>query len=157
MDTLLGMDVLSQFDIELQRYQAKLLLNKVGSTMPGERLEIDAIMGIPRIPAVVDGKRIFLVFDTGAKLAYLPRQSVNGYQCIDVIEDFYPGFGQFSTPVYKVLFKIGSHTLELSTGVLPEILEMTLLMGLDGIVGTELLKHFDVGIAMEQGKMMLAG
>lgn len=156
VNTLLGMDVLSHFEIEIQRNPAQLVLNPIGSTISGETLAIDSIMDLPGIKIEVGGKAISVVFDTGAKLTYLPRESVEGLPRVDTIEDFYPGFGRFSTPVYRVPFRIGGHTLELSSGVLPELLEATLLMNLDGIVGTELLKHFDVGIAMQQGSMLLA-
>lgn len=156
MDTLLGMDILSHFGIEIKRDPLELQIHTQGYDIEDDCLSVQSIMGLPSIAAEVKGRPCLVVFDTGAKIAYLPRKQVAGLKEEETIEDFYPSFGHFSTPVYKVPFNIGGHELILSAGVLPELLELTMLSAIDGVIGTEILQHLDVNISMQQGVMRLA-
>ena len=53
--------------------------------------------------------------------------------------------GEFDTPVYEVPFLVGTDTVILRCGVLPPLLETTVLVtGKSGIIGVELCKKFQV-------------
>ena len=60
-------------------------------------------------------------------------------------EDFYPGYGRFRTDTFRIGVRLGSEALTLEAGTLPPILEQMLLMsGTRGLIGTELLKGYQL-------------
>ncbi len=154
---LIGMDILSQFEMVMDVANEKIVLSKKEISMNGNVLEMHNFMGIPIVKASIDGADKNLFFDTGAQISYWHDQGLNGYQSIGVMEDFYPGFGEFKTNVYLVNMTLGNKKFSIRCGILPSMLQMSLSMGgTEGILGNELLKDRVVGHFPKKGQIVIS-
>ena len=73
---------------------------------------------------------------------------------IGEMEDFYPGFGNFKTPVYELNVELAEKSSNCSFGILPDLLRNTLMLaGTSGILGNEILQDFQCLLEMEENQM----
>ncbi|MEO8194391.1 MAG: hypothetical protein ABI681_11130, partial [Gemmatimonadales bacterium] len=59
-------------------------------------------------------------------------------------KDFYPGFGEFETDVWRVPVELGGRRFRISAGVLPPMLQMMfgVILGPDGwIIGSDFFRN----------------
>ena len=135
-DTLVGMDVLGGFSIQIDSANKQLHLLKQEPEVTGHRLPFRLVMGIPTVDMNITGTDCSLFFDTGAKITYLQKGLFDGQQPVREIEDFYPGFGPFTAAVYEVPADIAGEMKVIEAAALPDLLEATLLaVGTQGILG----------------------
>jgi len=154
---LIGVDVLNQFEIVMDIANEKIVFSNKEIAMDGNILEMRKFMGIPIVKAGIDGADKNLFFDTGAQISYWHDEGLKGYQSIDMMEDFYPGFGEFKTNVYLVNMTLGNEEFSIRCGVLPSMLAMSLSMGgTEGILGNELLKDRVVGYFPKKGQLVIS-
>jgi hypothetical protein len=153
---LIGVDILNEFDVVMDVSKEKIVFSNKEITMNGGILEMHKFMGIPIIKAGIDGADKNLFFDTGAQISYCHDQDLKDYQAIDMMEDFYPGFGEFKTNVYLVNMTLGNEEFSIRCGVLPSMLAMSLSMGgTEGILGNEFLKNKVVGYFPKKGQLVI--
>lgn len=143
IDALIGMNVLADYDVRFDVPAKQFVMTQARLALGAAALPITLSGWVPRITALFGARRgVRLLFDTGASLSYLRRTLVGGFAVRRTAEDFYPGFGHFTTPVYRVPFVIGAASCALDFGVLPELLELGLLAGgADGILGSQVLSE----------------
>ncbi|MDP6696111.1 MAG: hypothetical protein QF803_10925 [Gammaproteobacteria bacterium] len=133
-DALVGMDVLSQTSLLIDKAEKRVHFGAPAGD--GNSPPLTFAAGIPIIELAVNECNTKLFFDTGAKITYLPSRLLGNSRQVRTVDDFYPGLGPFSTPVFRVQATIGDQETEIETGQLPEQLEaMVGLMGVDGILG----------------------
>ena len=114
-------------------------------------------MGIPIVSPNIDGANRRMIFDTGAQISYLQNISLNTFPSAGIVNDFYPGVGQFQTETYMVDISIGTKSQQLRCGSLPELLGMTLMMaGTEGIIGNEILRNSVAGYFPKQKQLVHA-
>jgi hypothetical protein len=143
---LLGADVLSAFDQVIDLPGGRLILSSDELEHSGERLELDEFMGIPIISATVSGQPFRMFFDTGAQVSYLQDERLDAFPNAGMLEDFYPGFGQFETETHMVPSALGHGIHTLRCGQLPGLLGMSLMMAdVQGILGNAILERKTVG------------
>ena len=100
-------------------------------------------MGVPTLTLNMSGEEQTWFFDTGAVISYSAKHSDSWGDPIDSFEDFYPGFGKFSTDVFDVEIRLMGKSQTIKCGVLPVLLGMSLAMGgCSGILG---LQSLDLG------------
>lgn len=156
INALIGVDILNQYDMVISPYQRQLFVSDEEQHVDGEELELDEFMGIPIFKASVDEDMIWMFFDTGARLPYLDPNIAQTYPRIGTEQDFYPGIGRFNTETYRVPIALGGETVELVVGILPQLLQMTLMMAnTSGILGTTILSDYLVGFAPRRKKLIL--
>jgi len=139
---LLGTDVLNEQDLLFDFERGKLAVLNAPLPLEGEAIPFKPVMGVPLVEASVDGQAYGFFFDTGARISYFQEEDVleKGPK-IGRDEDFYPGFGRFSTETYRLEVQLGSRVFSLVTGILPAMLGLSLGMaGADGILGNEVLQ-----------------
>ena len=111
-------------------------------------------MGIPVIEISIEGNEHQVFFDTGAQLSYADPSLMIGMESVGEMDDFYPGFGNFTTSVYKLETILSGKSLSCSYGILPELLRSTLMMaGTSGILGNEILQQFRCILNMHENLM----
>ena len=101
-------------------------------------------MGVPAVTGRSSSGRVRAVIDSGASLSYVPADVVQGLTPIGKRSDFYPGFGEFETDVWRVRAEIGGRRITISAGILPPMLQMMfgLILGADGwIVGSDFFRN----------------
>jgi hypothetical protein len=142
LDWVIGADVLHNFRIEIDWTGGKITVHEDGVAVPaGETMEL--VTGIPVISVVLNGRRIPMFFDTGAKISYGKKELIDMVPVSGKARDFYPGYGPFETSLREVPAMISGRELTLTVGQLPSTLEGTLLMsGVQGIVGNDIFRTF---------------
>ena len=84
-----------------------------------------------------------MAFDTGATITFMKSDMLKDLEYNEKCKDFYPGIGEFETPIYNISGYINEQRIPLKCGVLPSQLEKTLtVFGIEGIIGYDLLQAF---------------
>lgn len=152
-DGLVGMDILARYDLLFDVPSGELVaetgeLPRDRFAPEGRCVALDACMGIPIVSIDVAGASHSMFLDTGAPHSYLVRRIVGDREAIDTVADFYPGFGPFEAEIFRVPARLGDLVAVSTFGVLPELLEATLLLGgAEGIVGNEVMRERAVGLS----------
>ncbi len=139
---LLGMDILSQhhsvFDLPSNTWQ----IHQEGFQVPATNIPLSFIMGIPVVTVEAQGQTWQFFLDTGSQIHYWNDTRLASQPAIGLFDDFYPGFGPFSTHLYPFCFAVGKHNFENQAGVLPQLLAMPLKMaGVEGVIGNSIFLH----------------
>jgi hypothetical protein len=153
---LLGADVLGCFDQIIDLPGGRLTLDSGELEHPGHAIELEEFMGIPIIPVTVAGETFCLFFDTGAQVSYLQDDVLDTFPSAGIMQDFYPGFGEFETPTHHVPITLGSLTETLRCGRLPGLFGMSLMMAdAQGILGNAILHGRTAGYFPRRGMLCL--
>lgn len=148
VDALVGADVLQKYDVLIEPSESTIVVSDDSLPLDGCALAIDDFMGIPIVSAFVNGKTVRMFFDTGARLSYLDPDICSDFSSAGSQEDFYPGMGKFRTETFRVPIVLGTEEMELCVGILPKLLQMTLMMDeTTGILGTAVLEKYRVCFA----------
>ena len=154
---LIGTDILNQFNIVMDYENEKIAFSNEEVAMGGTEVPMHKFMGIPIINAKIDGQNRKMFFDTGAQISYWHGNSINAYESIDTVKDFYPGFGEFETKVYSIDIELEGKPFNIRCGVLPNALEMALSMGgTEGIIGNEIMKNRVVGYFPKKDQIVIS-
>ncbi len=150
-DALIGCDILARQDLRI-RWRDKSL--DIGDDLSEGQLSgtLTDLMGIPVFQILLQGNKTKALFDTGAHLSYINPILVAEQTPSGERDDFYPGVGQFTVPVYTVPTIINDTPLNLEYGVLPDSLQMMLglamsMSGASAVIGTQILESFDCTIS----------
>jgi hypothetical protein len=148
VDILMGCDIISKYDICIDPNEQKLTF--------GEHLIDENFMGIPIVQVNIQDNTINAFFDTGAQLSYIDPELTNNYSSTGEKNDFYPGVGRFKTNTFDIPTTIGDEIISIEYGVLPELLQMTLMMAdTQGILGSELLNYFGYILSLSRKELLL--
>ena len=145
---LLGMDIISRLGIKIDIPGGKLSLNP--STDGMTRLPSRMGMGYMSVEIVLAGKPARIILDTGAPTSYVSRSFTEGLTPIGQVTDFNPLVpgDTFETPIFEFPASFAGNDFTMKAGHLPGSLQMMLsVLGVDGVVGMEILKRFSVTIA----------
>lgn len=153
---LLGMDILSRYDMLIDMPARELVLSTDPLELQGEALSLDEVLGVPIIELQVNNSPARVFFDTGAQVSYLQEAEALGGRPAGEVSDFYPGFGPFTTDTWHVDFALGPVLHTARCGQLPGLLALTLQMaGVDGILGNGILKGRVTGFFPRRQLMVL--
>ena len=152
---LIGADILNTFSILFDVANEKVAFSLDEIELDGDVLAVNEVMGIPIITANIGGEAKQMFFDTGAQISYFQNQSLSDYPSAGIVDEFYPGVGEFRTETHMVNTTLGTQEHLIRCGSLPELLGMTLMMaGVEGIVGNEVLIDRVVGYFPKQRQMV---
>ena len=156
IDALVGADILNNFNLLIDPRSSEIFLLEGKIALSGIELGVDYFMGIPIIQAEVNGRAIRMFFDTGAKLSYLDPEITKNCPTLGTAHDFYPGVGRFETRTFRVPVTLGNEEIDLTVGILPELLQLTLMMAdTSGILGTGILSDFAIELDPHRRRLVL--
>lgn len=147
IDALVGCDILKHFSVLIDSSQSSITFSDEELSMTdGESIPLSSKWGLPCVSLRLNGRDGNYFLDSGAKISYVKRNFVDGLTPEGQEGDFYPGFGHFETPVYRIPTSVGGHEFPVSFGTLPHKLELPLLnlTGATGIIGHDLFQHFAI-------------
>ncbi len=158
LDALVGMDIMADLDLCFDEPNNQITVTRDEMELSDDALPLHFNCGIPLVDgSLASGRRVSLVFDTGAKISYLKREFLAGAEPHRTVEDFHPGYGRFATPLCRTSLELAGATHEVDFGILPDRLEQALLSCLaDGIVGSELLVDREVVLASRRGRLSMS-
>jgi hypothetical protein len=155
VEGLIGADILAEFNVNI-RHAERLIEFSSYSSGHAVFLPLNNFMNVPILPIKVCGRIVRAFFDTGATLSYLLPEILAGLDSSGRQEEFYPLLGSFLTDVYSTAVGVGGEEREFRFGELPEELRMMLEAGqVQAIIGTDLLKHFDLSFSLRDKRMRL--
>jgi Ca-activated chloride channel family protein len=155
IDALLGCDILSQFVVSIDWWQSTLTFATHGTSLSGTELSAELLMGTPVLEFRSPTGRTRGIFDTGAKLCYVPRSATTNKMPINHTHDFLPGFGAFESDVYELQFEFAGHSFQANCGILPDSAAKLLhgMTGIEWVIGTDLLRQGVIGIDLDNGRI----
>jgi hypothetical protein len=155
IEGLIGADIVQAFTLSVFSSERTVQF----SERPAEGTMVIAVqnfMGVPIIPVAIGGRVMRMFFDTGAPMSYLLPDAFVDREPDGRHEDFYPLLGNFLTNTYSLGVNIGGEGQILRFGELPDELGIVLEAGkVQGILGTEMLKHFGMCLSLREGMMKL--
>lgn len=168
IDTLLGLDILSHYAVEIDLNARRLTFSDTPPTDEGWATTPfrGGEMGIT-LPIGVNGKDVNFVLDTGAKISYLHSRYTQGLTSDESRDDFSPMIGRFHTPIFHLEATINGTrrannssesalAFPMAFGNLPVLLQMPLhAIGINGIIGHDLFTHFRVDIDFPSHELWL--
>jgi hypothetical protein len=156
IDVLMGVDILNRYDMLIDPVRQVLVFSDEELDVEGEALPIEQSMGVPIVTADVDGRRMKMFFDTGAKVSYVDEETAKAYPQVGTAQDFYVTVGPFQTAIHRIPITLGSWSFDLDFGILPPSLQNALLVaGTQGILGTAILVHFMVAYMPRRKRIIL--
>jgi hypothetical protein len=156
IDVLLGVDILNRYDMLIDPVRKVLVFSEGELDVEGEALPIEQAMGVPIVTANVGGSRLKMFFDTGAKISYVDQETANAYPRVGTAQDFYVTVGPFQTSIHRLPMLLGSLTIDLECGTLPQSLQLSLAAaGAAGIVGNAILERFMVAYLPRRERIIL--
>lgn len=156
ISVLIGADILSTFDTVIDLAEGSVTFSKTPLQFSGVRIPARYFQGIPIVVGTIGNREVNLFLDSGAKLSFLEPSVVSTYPSIGEDTDFFPGFGEFKTQVYRVPLTLSAGHVELAVGTLPNVLQMTLsLANANGIIGSDLFDEFAVCLSAGTGGVIL--
>lgn len=157
IDVLAGADILNHYDMLIDPVRQVLEFSDEEHDVEGEAIPVELLSGVPVLEADVGGNRINVFFDTGAPVSYAREERLQAFPRVGTANDFYIACGAFQTALHRVPVTLGSRNFTLDIGVLPQALQDALLaVGVEGILGTALLKHFMVAYLPRRKVLILA-
>jgi hypothetical protein len=154
---LLGGDILGEYDLLMDLESETCAISTDQIPLTGEVLTVEEIMGVPSVEVVFGGQRRSVFFDTCASVGYLQCEGLEDFPYVGSFDDFYPGFGSFSSDTHAAKIGVGTRQVTLRTGQLPTILGMAIsLVGVEGILGNEMLALGPVGYFPRRNMLVVA-
>lgn len=164
VDVLIGLDVLSKFNVLISYKEGFIKLSHEAFQIPGQTMPMHVL---PLKSAVIfkaelNGQPVKCILDTGAPVNYVVSDRlVEGLESAGECEDFYPGVGRFATTLYNMNLGIGeASVLPVKCGILPTSLStvarIVSLMG-QAVIGYDLLSQVDAVAINFRDKTMIIG
>jgi len=145
IDWLFGHDFFAQNRVVIDWRARQVHIPGANEPTPrGFTIPVELVMGVPAVAGRSNRGRVRAVIDSGAALSYVPADVVQGLTPVGKQSDFYPGFGEFETDVWRVRAEIGGRSITIRAGILPPMLQMMfgLILGADGwIVGSDFFRN----------------
>ena len=158
VDALIGNDILKHFAICFDYGNSEITFSDEGLTLPDAvAVPINTSFGVPKAKMSLQGHEGLFFLDTGAKISYVSSATTNGLTPGETDTDFYPGVGDFETPIFNLDTTIADKTFKARYGNLPKVLEFSLmgLSGTKGVIGYDFFNNFKVLIDYRANQLFL--
>ena len=157
LDGLLAADLMNEYDvcIDYKSCTISFFEEPVETDLVGHDLQ--SVMGLPYLVDIeCEGFTSTCYLDTGASVSYLELPEGYGFELLGHFDDFNPVFGEFSTDLYACDLSLGGRMFPAKVGQLPETASALLgMMGVEGIIGSDLFKTYRVTISARRHKLFL--
>jgi len=146
IDLVLGTDVLSHHAVAIDPQSGEVDFDDDPPGLNCRVAPLETLGGLPVVEVQLAGRKLRALFHTGAAVSCMRDADTRTFRCVGVARDSYPGFGEFATELRRVPLMFGNQPVGLECGLLPSALERALRpVGVQGVVGTNLLQTFTVG------------
>lgn len=152
VDGLVGMDILERKGVLVDVPGRRVVVGQPTEGMtrvPSRFLRMPLLGGgYMSIEMDIRGQRVKVILDTGAPVSYVNPSLTEGLTAVETVTDFTPGVGTFETQVFEFPAAFEGQAFEMRAGHLPGSKQWEVdLLGMQGVVGMELLKRRPILIA----------
>jgi hypothetical protein len=158
---VLGADVLSQLDFRIDLPELEITFSENFGNIGGSAVPLRIISGLPVLRARHPKGEFRFLISTGMKLSFLDSNIASAFPVVGKGSDFIPGMGKsegtkFETALRRIQVNIGQKKMNLSFGLLPEVIEESVLkmLGVMGILGAELFVNTPIGISYRRQELI---
>ena len=156
VEGLIGGDILNNYDSYWDLSSNRISFSTENMGNEGTAIPLRFFMGIPTLKVNMQGSSYNWFFDTGAVICYVIEQIEEWEAPVDTYDDFYPGYGNFSTEVFEDEITLGTLNMKIKCGVLPSLLGVSLASGdCTGILGLSALGQKSFLYAPRRKKLIL--
>lgn len=166
IDSIIGLDILRNFNIIIDFANSTLYISEAydefGKPLPfAEDFEMSTSMkwnslGYIEIPVNIGDDQLDLILDTNARLSYINPEISSKHKPTGSDRVFHPKLGYFTTKTYNLNTAVGDKEFATTYGNLPLSIEVLLRMSnIKGVIGSDLIKSFKIGISIAQSKIFL--
>jgi hypothetical protein len=156
VEGLIGGDILNEYDSYWDFSTNRISFSLENLESEGIPISLEFFMGIPTLKVVLRGVSYNWFFDTGAVVSYVTEQLDEWETPVDQYDDFYPGYGNFSTEIFEDEITLETLILKIKCGVLPSLLGMSLgVGGCAGILGLGAINKRSFLYAPRRKKLVL--
>ena len=142
LEWLIGWPTLSRGRLWLDWSSGRAQLSASALTLPGATpVALGFEAKVPRVDAVVDGRAVRMVLDTGAPLSYVPPAAVAQRTPVRNERDFHPSIGSFDTGVWRLPTSVAGRAFEIEAGLLPPALAPLVTVSGGWILDSDFFKH----------------
>ena len=155
LDGVLGAHLSSDYVINLLPQERCLVFDNY---LPDYALNISVenLAGLPYMHQSIGSQRVRGLLNPGSGLSWIQPELVTGYKYVGQQKEIFGYIGDIVVDVYSLPFMVGTQTIYLKFAAMPtEAARWLKLANVDAIVGAELLEHFAVSIALEDGTVSL--
>jgi len=152
---LLGNDVMSNYWVEFDTIAGEASFGDGDAPSRDNSFVYQNMMSVPLISMQVDGRQLNAFLDSGANLSYVKSAVSADWESLGVKQDFYPMYGSFESPHFIRETVVKGKTMDVNYGNLPGILNATLSMGVDAILGVDLFANSVVMIDYRINEMAI--
>ena len=142
VDGLVGMNILSQSRFLIDVPGGRVVFGHPTDGMT--RVPSGFGLGYMSVDMEIRGRVAKVILDTGAPTSYVSPFLTEGLTSVDTVTDFNPSVpgGTFETPIFEFPASFAGQRFEMRAGHLPTLMQtMISFLGVDGVVGMELLKR----------------
>ena len=129
VEGLIGGDILNRYDSYWDLSTNRISFSFESMEGEGIPIPLEFFMGVPTLKVVLRGVSYNWFFDTGAVVSYVIEQLDEWDTPVGQYDDFYPGYGNFSTEIFEDEITLETLNLKVKCGVLPNLLGMSLGVG----------------------------
>jgi hypothetical protein len=145
-DGLIGNDIIQNYRLWHNRHNHRIELASMNISIVDAMHPIPLAFhyGIPTVRLIVDGKEGTFFLDTGASISYLRPGFVN--RPIQArLREYSPVCGEFTVDMVDANLEIlpVGYRHNIGIGIFPQDVARTLLRGIDGILGFDILKQYE--------------
>ena len=148
VDGLVGMDILGDGNVLIDVPDGRVVFGYPTDGMT--RIASGSALGYVSVNMDIRGRRVTVILDSGAPVSYVSTSLTDGLESAETVEDFNPSVpgGTFTTPIFEFPAAFAGQEFEMRAGHLPFLMRsMISLLGVEGVVGMELLKRHALLIA----------
>ena len=157
---VLGADVLSQIDFRIDLPELEITFSDNFGDIGGIAVPLRVNNGLPILSAHLPTGDFPFLISTGMKLSFLQSGIASAYPTVGKGSDFIPSMGKFEgvkfeTDLRRIKVSLGGKNLKLSFGVLPQVIEESVLKGLGvmGILGAELFASTPIAFSYRRQEL----
>ncbi len=146
VDAMMGGDILRHLCFVINWAQREIKFSQSPVNINGIAAPLSFISNIPVMAALINGRLSQMYVVTAANHSYLTPELLEGYVSDGEINDFYPGLGRYTVPVYRVPFQLNNQEdicLMRFAGLPEQLLFLLRATNMSGILGTEIFDHYE--------------
>lgn len=151
LDGVLGMDSFSGKVLSLTRDGAHF--NGVAPLQEGAPLVYEN--GLPCVDIRVNEVPCRAAIKTGATASYVSEELLSVDAYTRTVDDVHPVYGSYSIELYVNYFSIGNKNFFAEAGGIPDGFALLSSIGVDAVLGTDLLNRFDMIMDFSENRLHL--